>query len=157
MKDYLPASSYTSQRSRAPLIAPSAGAVLVRESFEQLRANLLRELASLVREMEPGYEAFLGEAQERLTAHQNEPEFTFVVRRLWMECGGEMPLSWESRYNEFYCHFAWPRKSAGFPSDVLVKRTLSMWQRRIPHFISSDYATRMIESVGRLADAGVQP
>lgn len=111
-------------------------------------------------EVEAGYPSFLAEAHALLSSRIRDPEFGFIVRRLWMEDIGEPRDGWhqtmQARYESFAASW-WPQSQVKSKDDQFLKQTLSVWQKRSVVCLSLPAARRLIENASRLVDVLVKP
>lgn len=106
---------------------------------------------------EIGLAEFLEAAKEVYAQKADDPEFAFVATRLWMADLGSPPNHWaktfRDRYNSFVSEFDWHTPGApGWVKADLLKRTLSVFQKRTPELLTARSALRMIVNVGRLGE-----
>ena len=125
-----------------------------------LHARLLAQRREIYSEVDKQYPLFLESVHGLMAEQAGRPEFPFVVRRIWMDSAGEMPLGWECGFRECYesfvRRFTWTPHSCSRLNDRLLKRTLSVWQARTVIPLSVNAASSMIMEVERLVDAGVE-
>ena len=133
-------------------------------SIELVRA--VREHAKRIHlGTEHHFPGFLEAARDALPERAQDPQFGYVVRRLWMEAELDEKAFWEcglvpslrASYESLDAETAW--QPEGSPVEEwmcppLIQRTLSLWQMRVPHLLSVRHAVRMLRATARLADLG---
>jgi len=129
--------------------------------------NIWKHMRKIHSRNADAYKRFVEAARGQLPDHSDAPQFTYIVRRIW--------LSYEEDAQAFFEHFICPTLRSeyegidattewllgGKVADTwitveLVKRTLSVWQAILPFYMSPDHALRLLRSAGRLRDLGVQ-
>lgn len=139
---------------------PVPSSEMVRKTWKHLREIHSRNAEA--------YDRFVEAARGQLPDHSDAPQFTYIVRRIWLSHELDAQAYWEhhitpalkSEYERIDATTEWlPEGSVkgGWITDKLVKRTLSMWQMRLPFTMRPDHAHRMLGAVGRLQDIGVRP
>ena len=111
------------------------------------------------------FPSFFEEAGRQLPEHAEEPQFRFIVLRIWMQADLDQRCFWEhflvpslrAEYERIDAQMSWEPKDlldSGWMSPELLQRTLALWQARTPQLLNVQHAVRMVRSTARLADLG---
>lgn len=133
----------------------------------ELFSAVWRHAVRIHSQHEGAYRRFVEEARSQLPENANDPQFDYIVRRIWMEDGPEAQEYWEqslmpglrSQYLLIEDAMDWNPEGSlpeTWITPQLVQRTLSVWQKRLPIRIDVEHAVRMLRSTGRVGDLGVQ-
>lgn len=138
----------------------------------KLRPKVARAVWAQARRMhlhgEPQYPAFLQEAREVLANRVDDPQFAYIVRRIWMSADLEDQDRWRqfiapklrAEYERIDGAMNWTGEfssiGATWITPQLVQRTLSLWQPRVPVSLCVRSATRLLQATGRLLDLGMR-
>jgi len=135
---------------------------LIRKMWRQRARNAGYELAVF-------RHSFLSEARTQLPDRVGRPEFGYFAWRVWRG------LEWENPERDWYeelggdirtpylnieATFDWSLPEGTLIETVdldLLRHTMSVWQERLPYRLTVSRALALMQSVERLADAGVQP
>lgn len=116
----------------------------------ELRKKLHSQLRTIFAEVEAYYPEFLTEARRLLPGETKKPRFGFIVRRIWMQWAGELPLDWRERiageFHAFELSFNWSLPAGADEDPDFVAETLSAWQRRHPQGIGTTAAVEFIRN-----------
>ena len=138
--------------------------------MSRVSPELFRSVWKHARQMhsqnDDAYAEFVKEARTALPGFADDPQFPFILRRVWMEGGPDGQDDWEasllpvvrSRYRLFVRLIERGLKREALESWItpqLVYSTLSLWQRRVPYRMRVEHAVRMLRRTGRIADLGV--
>lgn len=117
-----------------------------------LRQRLLLHLRDSQAQHEHDYDAYTMAVREVLPDKENDPDFMFVVRCLWLESMGwpesEQTKELASRYRAFVEEFPWGPPLGAHPHpDERIKHTLAVWQKHSPLRLSTSNAIEILDNV----------
>ena len=133
----------------------------------ELVRNIWKHMRTIHSRNGEAYTRFLESSRKQLPGYSDEPQFNYIVRRIW--------LSHEEDAQDYFEHHISPTLKFEYEgidtatewlpeglavgswiTPKLVKRTLSVWQEILPYNMTPIHALRILRSAARLRDFGVQ-